>query len=66
MPSNPNPFYFLIIILLGVFLVQSVHLMTYAAFVDSNWCEAEVAFMKEGSDCCLINIIWRLIDVCVS
>lgn len=48
MPSNPNPFYLLIFLLLGVFVVQSVHLMTYAAFVDSNWCEAEVAFMKEG------------------
>ena len=48
MPSNPNPYHLLIILLLGVFLVQSVHLMTYAAFVDSNWCEAEVAFMKEG------------------
>lgn len=43
-----NAICFLIFLLLGVFLVQSVHLMIYAAHVDSNWCEAEVDFMKEG------------------
>lgn len=48
MPSNPNPYHLLIILLFGVFLVQSIHLMIYASFIDTNWCEAEVDYMKHG------------------
>ena len=38
----------IVILLTAVLVVQSIHLHNYFNYVDTNWCEAEVEFMKEG------------------